>query len=162
MCPLLKVGTNCTITSPRTVEYNCLAWAIGITWAWMDPHQFAAGYYWLPGIEREWSMSSIRKTFATVGYTEETDNRELEPGYEKVAIFLEEDGSPLHFAKQLPDGQWTSKLGRGNDISHATLYDLEGSETGYGKVGPILKRQRRDDAEVKPSADRDSAERNEN
>ena len=48
------------------------------------------------------------------------------------------DGEPTHAARQLPNGKWTSKLGRWEDIEH----DLEGL-TGemYGSVQQILKRQ---------------------
>jgi hypothetical protein len=140
LCPLLRTNVNYEITSPRTPVYNCLAWALGIEWAWITPEENAAGYYWFPGVEREWSVVAIRKIFERVGYTQEAKDTDFESGYEKVVFYVEEDGSPLHFAKQLKDGRWTSKLGRANDIAHNRLEDLEGKEAGYGKVGLILKR----------------------
>jgi hypothetical protein len=112
----------------------------------MQP-ELLSGYYWLPGVEREWSMSAIRKLFEKVGYKQESDNTSLEQGYEKVAFFLEIDGSPSHFAKQLPDGRWSSKLGSAHDIAHNTLEDLEG-EDAYGTRGLILKRKFTDSGKV--------------
>jgi len=86
-------------------------------------------------------VSAIRKLFEKVGYTEESHNTELERDQEKVVFFLEDDGSPLHFAKQLPDGRWSSKLGRSNDITHNTLEDIAGQDA-YGTRGLILKRRK--------------------
>jgi hypothetical protein len=140
-CPALVVGTNCEITSPRDPVYNCLAWALGIKWGWASPEKGVAGYFWLPGVDPEWNVGAIKQLFYKVGYIEETDDRTLESGYEKVAFYLEEDGSPLHFAKQLADGRWTSKLGRIHDIAHDTLECLVGGHDGYGTIGPILKRR---------------------
>lgn len=125
--------------------YNCLSWAIGLTWAWFSPEPRVAGYYWLPGIKREWSLSSIRATFEKHGYTEETTSRALEPGWEKVAFFRDIHGAPNHFARQLPSGTWTSKMARLNDIEHENLECLEEYDTGYGPVTLILKRKRKDE-----------------
>ncbi len=117
-------------TSDQTILYNCLAWALGINWTWFDPVQRMAGYHWPPGIQREWTIPTIRKIFQRHGYYEECDHS-LEEGFEKVAIFADDDG-PTHFARQLPDGKWTSKLGFQIDIEHADLVCL------YGVYGPLL------------------------
>jgi hypothetical protein len=47
------------------------------------------------------------------------------------------DGEPTHAARQLPNGKWTSKLGRWQDIEHE-LDGLVGEM--YGTVKQILKR----------------------
>ena len=57
-------------------------------------------------------------------------------GSKKIAIY-QSGGLPTHAARQLPDGQWTSKLGRNIDISH-TLPGLEGPE--YGQVAVFMRR----------------------
>jgi hypothetical protein len=62
---------------------------------------------------------------------------ELEAGFEKIALFANNQGIPLHAARQLPSGRWTSKLGELEDIEH-TLRDLEGEE--YGSVALVMKR----------------------
>jgi hypothetical protein len=76
--------------------------------------------------------------FEALGY-EVCDDRRLEPGYEKIAIYGLA-GSPEHAAKQLLDGSWSSKLGYLNDIVHATLEALEGPD--YGSVEVIMRRPR--------------------
>jgi|GEM_PF-3681614 len=55
------------------------------------------------------------QAFATLGY-EVCDNVELEPGFEKIALYAGADGIPTHAARQLQAGPWTSKLGRMEDI----------------------------------------------
>jgi hypothetical protein len=55
----------------------------------------------------------------------------LEPGVEKVAIYVDDFGIPQHVARQLPDGTWTSKLGKGEDIGHVSPESLAGDL--YGK-----------------------------
>lgn len=49
------------------------------------------------------------------------------------------DGSPTHAARQLPDGTWTSKLGKDVDISHDSLDGLSGDR--YGTPALILRRR---------------------
>ena len=78
---------------------------------------------------------AFRDAFATLGYVI-CDHEQLEPGYEKVALFTLA-GKPKHAARQLNNGRWTSKLGPMEDIEHA-LHDLTGMV--YGSVVMILKR----------------------
>ena len=122
------------ITSPRDGDYNCVAWAVGDdrNWWWPD----AAGEdTWPSGVPRHITLEAFREAFATLGY-EVCDNDQLEPGYEKVALFALA-GVPTHAARQLPSGRWTSKLGRAEDIEHA-LHDLTGAV--YGSVALVLRR----------------------
>jgi len=72
------------------------------------------------------------------------DDDSLEQGFEKVAIYVdEEDDMPSHMARQLESGWWTSKCGNLQDITHQTLSALEGGQDyGYGKVTCIMKRKR--------------------
>lgn len=58
----------------------------------------------------------------------------LEPGYQKIALFSDDFGTPLHAARQLPNGAWTSKLGGLEDIEHESVWDVSGDR--YGK--PVL------------------------
>ena len=73
------------------------------------------------------------------GYSVSCDDGGLEPGHEKVALYVL-DGKPTHAARQLPDGAWTSKLGRQIDIAH-TVCALEGP--AYGQIAVFLKRKKR-------------------
>lgn len=127
-------------TSEETYRYNCLAWALGINWTWFQHDARCAGYYWPPGIDREWNEATIRKIFALHGFREEALSRELEADYEKVAFYVDGGGEPSHFARQLANGNWTSKLGDLIDVEHTNLECLEGKDQ-YGSVSFILKRK---------------------
>jgi hypothetical protein len=81
------------------------------------------------------TLEVFREAFARLGY-EACDHEDPEPGFEKVALFARE-GTPAHAARQLPNGRWTSKLGKREDIEHA-LHDLTGLV--YGSVVLIVKR----------------------
>lgn len=74
--------------------------------------------------------------FATLGYMDAT-SRDIEPSFEKVAIYANKSLQVTHAARQISAGLWTSKLGRNVDVSH-TLEALEGGI--YGTVAKILKR----------------------
>jgi hypothetical protein len=121
-------------TSPASLEYNCIAWAAGdeARWWWPDAN-FTA--FWPPDVPRAETMSAFTEAFETLGY-ELCENRDLEPDFVKIALYAK-DGKPTHAARQLPDGQWTSKLGDYIDITH-TLRGLEGPI--YGGVAVFMKR----------------------
>jgi hypothetical protein len=127
-------------TSNFDENYNCLCWALGRTDTFLTPAADIPPYSWPDGIPAEWSTSAIREIFVRAGYTEETDSIELEDGWEKVAFYVENVDTPTHFARQLPNGRWTSKLGMHIDVEHDDLNCLEGPR--YGRLGLILKRRR--------------------
>jgi hypothetical protein len=85
----------------------------------------------------EETVDAFAAAFRTVGF-ELCENGKPEPGIEKIAIYAL-SGKPKHAARQLEDGSWTSKCGRGEDISH-TLDGLEGAE--YGEPIAFLSRPR--------------------
>jgi hypothetical protein len=132
---------NCgySVTSPSARRYNCIAWAAGDTekkwWPVDDPP-----YYWpeIDGPVAE-DLDCFVRTFATFGYAPCPDGA-LEPGSEKVAIYVYPASRvPTHMARQLPNGEWTSKLGNSYDISHATPEGLESDV--YGVVALFLRRE---------------------
>jgi len=127
------------ISSEKDVSYNCIAWAAGDTtrWWWPDPQQL---YYWPVQSPHEVTPQSFVLAFESLGYTRCEDGSS-EYGFEKVAIFLDWLGTPTHMARQLPNGQWTSKLGGLEDIEHETLKQLEGVKPAYGKAAYFLKRR---------------------
>lgn len=123
-----------TITSSPTQDYNCIAWAAGDDQRWWWPD--AAGVrYWPASVRRDESLSAFQSMFEILGYELCVDEKP-ESGYEKVAIFVNDEG-PQHAARQLANGRWTSKLGELDDIEH-DLRDLEGTE--YGSVVAIMRR----------------------
>lgn len=129
--------TGFQVTSRPTAIYNCIAWAAGDTgrWWWPVPAQAS---YWPEDAPREETVSAFVSAFATRGY-EECATGDLEPGFEKVALFANGLGKPTHAARQLEDGSWTSKLGRNLDLSHA-VNGLDGPQ--YGSVVKFLRRPR--------------------
>lgn len=125
--------TAYAIKSESAADYNCIAWAAGDTERWWWPDRNA---YWPVGTPREETIEAFVQAYGTLRFVP-CDNDELEPEFEKVAIFADSMGKPKHAARQLRDGKWTSKLGPWEDIEH-TLMGLTGS--GYGSVVKILKR----------------------
>jgi hypothetical protein len=115
------------ITSPKTPEYNCIGWAAG-EMAWWEPDQYHT-YYWPAKVPREYTMSAYVLAYRSIGY-QPCGSPQFEEGHEKIALYADDEGTPTHAARQLPCGQWTSKLGDFEDIEHLTLTCLNGPEYG--------------------------------
>jgi hypothetical protein len=131
-------GTDFESTSPRDTRYNCVAWAANDSrrWWWPGESPFS---FWPAGVDREESVAKFVEAFATLGY-QVSASGEHEPNIEKVAIFASGEGVPTHMARQLPNGAWTSKLGRLEDISHIEVSGIAGDD--YGDVVAFLERPR--------------------
>ena len=129
-------------TARAKVRYNCIAHAMNENnlWWWPDGDGIVDyEVHWLPEVAKECTIDAFVAVFRTKGFVPCDDlNIELEPGYEKVAIYCNAAGEPTHAARQLPSGAWTSKLGDWEDIEHETLACLESED--YGTVGKVLKR----------------------
>ena len=125
---------NHRVTSDRTTDYNCIAWAAGDDAQWWWPAD-SREVHWPEGVPRIENLGSFVAAFATLGYAP-CEGDELDPGVEKVAIYMFE-GAPSHAARQLPDGWWTSKLGGSFDIAH-TLDAIAGG--AYGEAVLFLGR----------------------
>jgi len=129
-------GATYRITSPEDEHYNCIAWAAGATNNWWWPFGDPESTHWPDTLPREETLEAFRALFATLGYGTSA-GAELELGYEKIALFADAQVCPLHAARQLPTGRWTSKLGALEDLEHE-LHELEGTE--YGSVVLVMKR----------------------
>ena len=132
--PNLSAG-DCSITSPISLSYNCIAWAAGDTskvW-WPDLRNIG---YWPSGVPRIAAIESFISAFATLGYSI-CQSAAHESAFEKIALYTKPTGRPTHAARQLNSGRWTSKIGRMEDIEH-DLNELNGTE--YGTVACIMKR----------------------
>jgi hypothetical protein len=125
-------ATNHRVTSPATSDYNCIAWAAQDTGRWWQP-----GVYWpCSALPTDFGIEILVEAFGSLGY-EPCAVADFETGVEKVALY----GSSLfytHAARQLPNGKWTSKLGRDVDIEHDTPDDVAGGL--YGEVIQFLQR----------------------
>ena len=129
--------TEYTVTSPKSQEYNCFAWAAGDQERWWQP-TLEDQFYWVQGLPMEETLSAYIQAYQTLGFMT-CDSAELEAEFEKIALYVDDGGIPVHAAKQLSTGKWSSKLGSLEDIEH----ELEGL-TGerYGNVGQILRRSK--------------------
>ena len=131
----------CTcLTSPPTARYNCIAWAADQTDVWWWPSSFPQpGCYWPPNAPRNNSLTSFLSAYGTLGYVPigagDIDN------YQRVIAITGQDGKVLHAMKRLPDGRWSSKLGKSFDIVHG-LNELDGNTYGtvIGFMGKELKK----------------------
>ena len=125
-----------TVTSGKTLEYNCIAWAVEDTSAWWWPDPYNIGY-WPLGVPRAVRMDAFVAAYQTKGY-QLCDTPDPEEGFEKIALYANARNEPTHAARQLPNGHWTSKLGQFEDIEHATLDCLNGDL--YGRPVRFLRR----------------------
>lgn len=121
-------------TSDFTPNYNCIAWAYEdpTRWYWPDPRNI---YYWPNDVPRKIDLDSFIELFSKKGY-QVCPNDQLEPGFKKIAIFIDNNGIPTHAARQLINGFWTSKLGRDIDVQH-TINSIIGG--AYGNVGVYMR-----------------------
>jgi hypothetical protein len=133
--PELALG-GYSVTSARSRRYNCIAWAAGDSDKWWWPGPNLEEEYWPATVERVETLNAFRAVFVSLGYTD-CEGDELEPGFEKIALFATDKKAPTHGARQLLGGRWTSKIGYLEDIEH-DLRDLEG--TAYGMVVLVMKR----------------------
>jgi hypothetical protein len=123
------------LTSPQTTVYNCIAWAYGVIDRWFWPDSSGI-YYWPNTVPRVENTDAFIKLFESIGYSV-CDNGDLEDGFQKVAIYADNNGKPTHAARQLKNGLWTSKLGQSYDVTH-TIYSM--SDGQYGNVAVFMKR----------------------
>jgi hypothetical protein len=127
------------ISSEIDDGYNCIAFAVHDTRQFWDPDMVGVrGYYWPPGIPRDWRVSTLIKLYEIHGFRV-CENAGLEKGFEKVVIYSTSSDNATHAARQKASGIWTSKLGSDEDIEHETPEGL--AETIYGKATVIMKRQ---------------------
>ncbi|TFI53918.1 hypothetical protein BLD44_012965 [Mastigocladus laminosus UU774] len=125
------------LTSPDTIDYNCVAWAAedNETWWWPDAQN---QYYWPHNIPREETLEAFQQAYKILGY-EICESDALEEGFQRIAIYTNSNKVPTHVARQLLNGKWTSKLGSYEDIEHNNLQGLTG-QPGYGEITCIMKR----------------------
>ncbi|MCR5569123.1 MAG: hypothetical protein K6G31_07600 [Paludibacteraceae bacterium] len=142
--PLLKNDSKFVVSSPKTPNYNCIAYAYLLyTDRWMQPSVgdpiLDAITWWPDGVENGFNISALVEAFEKVGY-KICDNADFETGYTKVALYYTpEDNCWTHAARQSRTGDyWMSKMGEGHDIKHGDPYFLEGD--CYGKVYCIMSK----------------------
>ena len=135
MCPNL-VRRDHVESSLARRRCNCFAWVAGDTTRPWYPRGEPDLSFW-PPVRDDLTIDAFVEAYATLGYTPCEDGALVE-GIEKIALYVDDDGAPSHAARQLPDGQWESKMGTWEDIRHRTPACLEGG--GYGVVKMYLGR----------------------
>lgn len=129
--PKLSEASNFEFTSPKTDDYNCVAWALASEDEWIQ-FQDENG---------EWDIRLTRYIayFRSNGFVESTNTQPIE-GVIRIALYADEKTNEFtHIARQLPDGKWTSKLGEWEDITHNSLEVLAGGFYGV----PIVLMERK-------------------
>ena len=133
-------ATGYSPKSEKSGTYNCIAYAAGYeTRKWAGYRE--TGYYWPDGAKEGHTLDALISAFEELKYAI-CDNDVLEAEYEKVALYVDQDGLWTHAAKQCEDGRWTSKLGNWEDIIHRTPQAVAGPEPAYGRVACFMKRKR--------------------
>ncbi len=127
---------NHSIKSPKTDDYNCIAWAYGVSNRWMWPGD--PDSYWPSEATDADILEIVTQLYLDSGF-DKCETGELEEGYTKIAIYVKED-RPTHAAFQIESGRWSSKLGSWEDIEHNTLGVVECES--YGKATIFLKKRR--------------------
>lgn len=122
------------ITSNIDFGYNCIAWSADD----MAHFWWPVSHYWPSDIRSELSEQAFAELYASLGYERCRDGT-LERGFEKVALFAK-DGAPAHAARQLPNGRWSSKLGRWEDIMHDLMALAGDGLNEYGDVVSFFRR----------------------
>jgi hypothetical protein len=134
-CPRLT-AEGYRVTSRQSVGYNCVAWALGEDDRWWEP---AVGYFWPPDLPYDDALDTYVRIFELARY-ERCDSVELEPGYEKVAVYVDDADAFGHVARQQDNGRWTSKMSFFEDIDHPTAESLLGG--AFTRIAVALRRIR--------------------
>jgi len=125
-------AANHRITSPESTDYNCIAWAVEDVEHWWQP-----GVYWPTNLSPEtYGVDVLVAAFLSLGY-DVCEDGSFELGSRKIAIYA---AATLytHAARQLPNGKWTSKLGKAEDIEHDGPNDVAGGI--YGEIVRFMKK----------------------
>ena len=123
--------------SEHTVEYNCVAWALGEMHRLYDSY----GYDFPQDLKEKHTVENYAEFFRRHGF-EICSDGSLEKGMEKLALYADKNGEFMHVARQKTTGNWTSKMGDYEDVDHLTLRALQG--TDYGEVVIFMRRPRQD------------------
>lgn len=126
--------------SPQDFNYNCASFAAGDTFRWWDGYGLGSGYYWPPSAQKGSLFKHLISAYKAVGFENCDKNTKLEMGYEKVALYMDDNGEWTHVSRQRTDGWWESKLGESEDIVHRLPESLAGPDPAYGTIQLVMRR----------------------
>jgi hypothetical protein len=129
--------------------YNSIAWAMGDTQRYWDPHPYTYGY-WPNDLDKELTADVLLKLFFSHGYTI-SENTQYENGARKVVIYVRTNYYQRYFYNQRiteashvavlqelsQNTGWTSKIEKCELINHQTPESIENNDVQNG-VGVIL------------------------
>jgi hypothetical protein len=111
--------------------YNCIAYSLKIHDRWVNPAKSVAGF------DRMYGAQGYRRVKGL--------DYHFNPRLEKVVVYAKKGRTGqleyTHACRQLTNGTWTSKLGHGPLISHATPDSLDGPS--YGRPVAVYVKARR-------------------
>ncbi len=131
------------IICPPTSQFNCISLAFNDTTKWWWP---GGHHYWPSHVLDEESIDAFDDLLINHFRAKEANDDSYEEGYVKLSLFCDDDGTPTHMARLLPNGKWISKLGPQFGIMHE-LQEMEGGE--YGHVEKIYKIEEEDFAKIR-------------
>lgn len=134
----LNQDPNFVLTSPSTYLYNCIAFALGVQDRWVDSAELP--WHWWPPVRKGWSESDLVAVFRYFGFEDCGTDDTLEPNYDKVALYHNEDGW-THAARIVGNGIYHSKFGASFDGTHSNGDVLQAQ---YGSVFLIMRRHKND------------------
>jgi hypothetical protein len=132
-------------TSKKNVHYNCMTWAIAQDTVsnenvteddvfWMDMMMYFQHAHDLDPLNLDHSAKGYADCLEKHYRFTICNNGEFEEGTEKIALYENKDHEWSHIARQLENGNWTSKMGKLEDIEHYSLEVLNGKLYGEPKL----------------------------
>ena len=103
--------------------------------------------HWPVGVRSDGTIEAVIELFQGFGFTcTSLSDVSYEKGTLKIAIYADEVGY-THVARQLPNGRWTSKIGKLQDIEHDSLEALTSAirrigtdnEKAYGNIAQVMR-----------------------
>lgn len=134
----LKNDVNFKILSPFSFQYNCIAFAMGLTDRWVDNSNIP--WHWWPPVEKGDSIEHLRDAFQYFGFEECGMDDTIDELYDKVALYHIAN-KWKHAARIVADGIYHSKFGESYDGCHSSGNVLQAQ---YGTVCLIMRRLKTD------------------
>jgi len=124
--------SNTHVVGAYTRGYNCAGWAMGDTTRWWWPGEMG---FWPEGMKvTDNSVAAFDELFNDYTAAVELPHKfwnTMHDGFVNIALYADDDGVPVHLARQSDDGTWISKAGGEALIEHDDLENLEGGLYGH-------------------------------
>ncbi len=130
----LKNDKNFKLLSPFSFQYNCIAFALGMTDRWVDHENIP--WHWWPPVEKGAKIEHLIKAFNFFGFEECGMDDTIDELYDKVALYQTDD-QWTHAARIVKRGILHSKFGESYDGIHSSGNVLH---LQYGKICLIMRR----------------------